>query len=160
VAIFPANSRNATFRPAQRRRQLRRTTIDLGQLAGRHQREELSSGGSFDGGLYAVQDSSATGWRQRRCEKIGTGTFATTDFPRFSGFSLGASPIFSQPQRQRAGIEAAKTRGVYLGRRTGSTKAKPERALELRASGLTVDEIATAMGVARRTAMRYLSGHR
>jgi transcriptional regulator with XRE-family HTH domain len=47
-----------------------------------------------------------------------------------------------------------------MGRRTGSTKAKPERALELRASGLTVDEIATAMGVARRTAMRYLSGHR
>jgi hypothetical protein len=32
----------------------------------------------------------------RGCEKIGTGTFATTDFPRFSGFSLGASPIFSK----------------------------------------------------------------
>ena len=30
----------------------------------------------------------------RGCEKIGTGTFATTDFPRFSRFPLGASPIF------------------------------------------------------------------
>jgi DNA invertase Pin-like site-specific DNA recombinase len=73
---------------------------------------------------------------------------------------LDASATDGARQRQRAGIEAAKTRGVYMGRRTGSTKAKPERALELRASGLTVDEIATAMGVARRTAMRYLSGHR
>ena len=35
----------------------------------------------------------------RGCEKIGTGTFVTTDFPRFSWFSLGASPIYSQPQR-------------------------------------------------------------
>jgi hypothetical protein len=29
-------------------------------------------------------------------EKIGTGTFATNDFPGFSPFPLGASPIFSQ----------------------------------------------------------------
>jgi hypothetical protein len=33
----------------------------------------------------------------RGCEKIGTGTFATTDFQGFSPFRLGASPIFSQP---------------------------------------------------------------
>ncbi len=30
----------------------------------------------------------------RGCEKIGTGTFAIANFPRFSRFSLGASPIF------------------------------------------------------------------
>jgi hypothetical protein len=35
---------------------------------------------------------------QRGCEKIGTGTFATADFPGFLPFPLGASPIFSQPQ--------------------------------------------------------------
>jgi hypothetical protein len=35
---------------------------------------------------------------RRGCEKIGTGTFATSDFPGFSLFPLGASPIFSQPQ--------------------------------------------------------------
>jgi hypothetical protein len=35
----------------------------------------------------------------RGCGKIGTGTFATADFPVFSPFSLGASPIFSQPLR-------------------------------------------------------------
>jgi hypothetical protein len=35
----------------------------------------------------------------RGCERIGTGTFATADFPAFSPFRLGASPIFSQPRR-------------------------------------------------------------
>jgi hypothetical protein len=33
----------------------------------------------------------------RGCEKTGTGTFATADFPGFSPCRLGASPIFSQP---------------------------------------------------------------
>jgi hypothetical protein len=47
----------------------------------------------------------------RGCEKIGTGTFATTDFPRVSGFSLGASPIFSQPHR----VARAGTLGDALG---------------------------------------------
>ncbi|MCU0872140.1 MAG: helix-turn-helix domain-containing protein [Pirellulaceae bacterium] len=42
----------------------------------------------------------------------------------------------------------------------GTTKATPDRALELRASGLKVNEVATALGVSRRTAMRYLSGRR
>ena len=35
----------------------------------------------------------------RGCEKNGTGTFATADFPGFLPFRLGASPIFSQPLR-------------------------------------------------------------
>ncbi len=63
-------------------------------------------------------------------------------------------------ERQRVGIEAAKARGVYQGRKTGSTKAKPTRAKQLRESGLKVGEIATAMGVSRRTAMRYLNDKR
>ena len=29
-------------------------------------------------------------------------------------------------ERQRAGIDAARDRGVYLGRRAGTTKAKPQ----------------------------------
>jgi DNA invertase Pin-like site-specific DNA recombinase len=59
-------------------------------------------------------------------------------------------------ERQRAGIEAAKARGVYLGRKSGTTKAKPARAAALRDKGLTHDEIATAMAVSRRTVIRYL----
>ena len=44
----------------------------------------------------------------RGCGKIGTGTFATADFPGFSTFPLGASPIFSQPLRDQH-IEQDKT---------------------------------------------------
>jgi len=59
-------------------------------------------------------------------------------------------------ERQRAGIDAAKEAGKYTGRRSGSTKAKPARAIKLRERGLTHGEIATAMGVSRRTVIRYL----
>lgn len=59
-------------------------------------------------------------------------------------------------ERQRAGIAAAKTRGVYTGRAVGSTKAKPGRARELKSKGLTMSEIATALGVSKRTVTRYL----
>lgn len=59
-------------------------------------------------------------------------------------------------ERQRAGIEAAKERGVYLGRKAGTTKAKPQRAKRLRDKGLTHDEIGSALGVSRRTVIRYL----
>ncbi len=47
-----------------------------------------------------------------------------------------------------------------MSRKSGTTKAKPRQAQQLRDSGLKVDEIATAMGIRRRTAMRYLSGKR
>jgi len=59
-------------------------------------------------------------------------------------------------ERQRIGIDAAKERGVYRGRMPGTTKAKPSRAAELRDSGLTQHEIATALGVSRTTVNRYL----
>jgi DNA invertase Pin-like site-specific DNA recombinase len=59
-------------------------------------------------------------------------------------------------ERQAAGIAAAKEAGVYIGRRAGTTKAKPKRAVQLRKKGLTDSEIAEAMGVSRRTVQRYL----
>lgn len=60
-------------------------------------------------------------------------------------------------ERQAAGIAAAKKRGVYTGRKRGTTKANPERARELRDKGLTVPEIMTALGVkSRATVHRYL----
>lgn len=59
-------------------------------------------------------------------------------------------------ERQKAGIEAAKARGVYTGRAVGSTKAKPGRARELKRKGLSMEEIATALGVSTRTVTRYL----
>jgi DNA invertase Pin-like site-specific DNA recombinase len=60
-------------------------------------------------------------------------------------------------ERQSAGIAEAKERGVYRGRGRGSTKALPHRAWELRDRGLTVQEIATSLGIGRRTAFRYQS---
>jgi DNA invertase Pin-like site-specific DNA recombinase len=59
-------------------------------------------------------------------------------------------------ERQAAGIEVAKAKGVYRGRRAGTTKAKPRRAKELREKGLTVEEIAQAISVSPRTVWRYL----
>ena len=59
-------------------------------------------------------------------------------------------------ERQAIGIKAAKARGVYIGRQSGTTKAKPQRARQLRDKGLTAEEIATAMAVSIRTVFRYL----
>jgi DNA invertase Pin-like site-specific DNA recombinase len=59
-------------------------------------------------------------------------------------------------ERQAAGIKAAKRNGVYLGRRVGTTKAKPRRAAELRQRGLTDPEIATSLGTSVRTVQRYI----
>ena len=60
-------------------------------------------------------------------------------------------------ERQQAGIEVARKRGIYKGRKQGTTKAKPFRANELRQQGLKIPEIASALGVSRRTVHRYLS---
>jgi DNA invertase Pin-like site-specific DNA recombinase len=59
-------------------------------------------------------------------------------------------------ERQLAGIEVAKKRGLYKGRQIGTTKAKPKRAIELRDKGLSAAEIATALGVSERTVFRYV----
>lgn len=60
-------------------------------------------------------------------------------------------------ERQRAGIEAAKMRGVYNGRTPGATKVNPQHARQLRTQGLQVAQIARALGVSPRTAARYLA---
>lgn len=60
-------------------------------------------------------------------------------------------------ERQAAGIAAARERGQYVGRKAGTTKAKPARAKQLRERGLTGREIAEALGVSLRTAMTYLN---
>jgi DNA invertase Pin-like site-specific DNA recombinase len=72
---------------------------------------------------------------------------------------FGLAEIESEYRRERqaAGIAVAKERGVYRGRQRGTTKALPQRARELRDRGLTAQEIATALGVSRRTAFRYLT---
>ena len=71
---------------------------------------------------------------------------------------LGVAEMEQETRRERqaAGIAAARERGAYMGRRPGSTRAKPERAMELREKGLMDGEIAEALGVSRRTVQRYL----
>jgi DNA invertase Pin-like site-specific DNA recombinase len=59
-------------------------------------------------------------------------------------------------ERQAVGIKAARARGVYIGRKAGTTKSQPARAKELRAKGNTPKEIARALGVSRPTVFRYL----
>jgi DNA invertase Pin-like site-specific DNA recombinase len=72
---------------------------------------------------------------------------------------FGLAEIESEYRRERqsAGISVAKARGVYRGRKKGTTKAKPSRAQELRRQGLTVPEVARALGITERTAYRYLA---
>jgi DNA invertase Pin-like site-specific DNA recombinase len=60
-------------------------------------------------------------------------------------------------ERQRSGIEVAKSRGVYKGRTKGTFKSKPLRAKQLRENGLTNSEIANSLGVSRMTVQRYLN---
>lgn len=60
-------------------------------------------------------------------------------------------------ERQAAGIEVAKRRGIYKGRKPGTFKSKPDRARELKEKGLSAVEIATALGTSERTVWRYLA---
>jgi DNA invertase Pin-like site-specific DNA recombinase len=59
-------------------------------------------------------------------------------------------------ERQQAGISVAKKKGVYKGRRKGTTKGKPQRAVALKNKGLSPREIAAALGVSERTVFRYV----
>ena len=72
-------------------------------------------------------------------------------------FAVAQMEQETRRERQAAGIAAAREAGVYIGRREGTTKAKPTRAAQLRERGLNDSEIATAMGVSRRTVQRYLA---
>jgi DNA invertase Pin-like site-specific DNA recombinase len=71
-------------------------------------------------------------------------------------FAIGEIELQHVRERQAAGIALAKRRGVYKGRKRGTTKGKPERARELRGKGMKLSEIAQALGVDRRTVSRYL----
>lgn len=62
----------------------------------------------------------------------------------------------TRKERQAVGIAVAKTKGKYIGRKPGTTKAKPAQAQKLREKGLTVEQIANALNVSRCTAFRYL----
>lgn len=73
-------------------------------------------------------------------------------------FGLAEIETEYRRERQAAGIAEAKERGVYRGRQPGSTKALPGRARDLRDRGLSVQEIAKALGISRRTTFRYLAG--
>jgi DNA invertase Pin-like site-specific DNA recombinase len=71
-------------------------------------------------------------------------------------FSLSEIELVRLQERQAAGIAVAKKRGVYTGRKQGTTKGKPERAKQLRKQGLTFPEIANAMNISESTAKRYV----
>jgi DNA invertase Pin-like site-specific DNA recombinase len=71
-------------------------------------------------------------------------------------FGLAEIELEYRRERQAAGIKVAKKRGVYSGRRKGTTKAKPDRAKALNRKGLAPREIANALDVSERTVFRYL----
>ena len=72
-------------------------------------------------------------------------------------FGIAEIELEYRRERQAAGIRVARSRGVYQGRRKGTTKASPARALELQDRGLTAAEIATALDISQRTVFRYLA---
>jgi len=71
-------------------------------------------------------------------------------------FGLAEIELEYRRERQAAGINVARNRGVYRGRVAGTFKATPLRAAELKTLGLTPKEIGAALGVSERTAFRYL----
>jgi DNA invertase Pin-like site-specific DNA recombinase len=68
---------------------------------------------------------------------------------------IGEMEQETRRERQAAGIAVAKRNGKYRGRQRGTTKAEPERALKLRAKGLSVEEIAASLKISRNTVFRY-----
>jgi DNA invertase Pin-like site-specific DNA recombinase len=75
-------------------------------------------------------------------------------------FGIAEIELQHSKERQATGIALAKTRGVYTGRRQGTTKATPARARALRKQKLSIAEIAQALGVKERTVYNYLSNGR
>jgi len=73
-------------------------------------------------------------------------------------FGLAEIELEYRRERQAAGIRVARERGVYVGRKPGTTKSIPARAKQLRTRGLSVSEVANALGVSERTVFRYLRG--
>jgi DNA invertase Pin-like site-specific DNA recombinase len=71
-------------------------------------------------------------------------------------FAIAEIELQHVKERQAVGIALAKQRGVYKGRKPGATKAKPQRARELRDKGMTLPEIAQVLHIDKRTVSRYL----
>lgn len=71
-------------------------------------------------------------------------------------FAVAEMEQETRKERQTAGIAEARKRGVYTGRKAGTTKGQPARALELRKQGFRLTEIAAALNVSVPTVSRYL----
>jgi DNA invertase Pin-like site-specific DNA recombinase len=97
---------------------------------------------------------------RRRCRFVGS---QQIDSNGTVGKMIAAAPFgvaemeqHNRPERQAAGMAAAKQRSVYIGRAPRATKAEPRRPIGLREKGLTDGEIAAARGLSRRTLQRCL----
>jgi hypothetical protein len=62
-------------------------------------------------------------------------------------------------RRRLPGIEAAKAPGVYKGRPAALKNTKAAKARLLKARGFSAQETAEALGVSRRTVLRYLKSN-
>jgi DNA invertase Pin-like site-specific DNA recombinase len=72
-------------------------------------------------------------------------------------FGIAEIELQHAKERQAIGISLARKRGVYTGRKSGTTKAAPSRARALKKQGLTIAETAKALGIKERTVYHYLS---
>lgn len=71
-------------------------------------------------------------------------------------FALASAEWKRRKERQAAGIEVAKAKGVYRGSKPGFRKARPGDAQAMRVSGMTAPEIARLLGVSVPTVWRYI----
>jgi len=72
-------------------------------------------------------------------------------------FGIAEIELQHSKERQAIGIALARRRGIYTGRKAGTTKAAPSRARALKKQGLKISEIAAALGVKQRSVYNYLS---
>src|SRR5271156_5708422 len=79
---------------------------------------------------------------------------------RALGALIGSNAENDADRDAALSIALARKRGVYTGRKPGTTKAQPSRARALKKQGLTIAEIAKALGVKERTVYHYLSRSR
>jgi DNA invertase Pin-like site-specific DNA recombinase len=59
-------------------------------------------------------------------------------------------------ERQAVGIEAAKKKGKYKGRKPGTNKGDVSKVAELKADGLSYSQIADKLSLSRSTVIRYM----